>query len=77
MYSTFGHLFKVSTWGESHGRALGCTLDGCPPGVRLDLDAGPNATESVAAVVFSTVKQPGLLWSPPSSVWIQSGPVPI
>lgn len=39
MYSTFGHLFKVSTWGESHGRALGCTLDGCPPGVRLDMEA--------------------------------------
>ncbi|WP_099824578.1 chorismate synthase [Oceaniglobus indicus] len=31
--NTFGHLFRVTTWGESHGPALGCTIDGCPPGV--------------------------------------------
>ncbi|MGR3792534.1 chorismate synthase [Vannielia sp. SX4] len=31
--NTFGHLFRVTTWGESHGPALGCTVDGCPPGV--------------------------------------------
>jgi chorismate synthase len=33
--NTFGHLFRVTTWGESHGPALGCTVDGCPPGVAL------------------------------------------
>ncbi|VDC23241.1 chorismate synthase [Pseudogemmobacter humi] len=33
--NTFGHLFRVTTWGESHGPALGCTVDGCPPGVEL------------------------------------------
>ncbi|MDE3239670.1 MAG: chorismate synthase [Paracoccaceae bacterium] len=33
--NTFGHLFRVTTWGESHGPALGCTIDGCPPGVPL------------------------------------------
>ena len=31
--NTFGHLFRVTTWGESHGPALGATVDGCPPGV--------------------------------------------
>ncbi|MFY0633620.1 MAG: chorismate synthase [Vannielia sp.] len=31
--NTFGHLFRVTTWGESHGPALGCTVDGCPPGI--------------------------------------------
>ncbi|MBI3273437.1 MAG: chorismate synthase [Planctomycetes bacterium] len=31
MGSTFGHLFRVTTWGESHGGAVGCTVDGCPP----------------------------------------------
>ncbi|TPE52085.1 chorismate synthase [Amaricoccus solimangrovi] len=31
----FGHLFRVTTWGESHGPALGCVVDGCPPGVAL------------------------------------------
>jgi chorismate synthase len=34
-HNTFGHLFRVTTWGESHGPALGCVIDGCPPGLRL------------------------------------------
>lgn len=34
-YNTFGHLFRVTTWGESHGPAIGCTVDGCPPGIDL------------------------------------------
>jgi chorismate synthase len=33
--NTFGHVFRVTTWGESHGPALGCTVDGTPPGVSL------------------------------------------
>ena len=33
--NTFGHLFRVTTWGESHGPAIGCTVDGCPPGLAL------------------------------------------
>jgi chorismate synthase len=32
-HNTFGHLFRVTTWGESHGIALGCVIDGCPPGI--------------------------------------------
>ncbi len=35
-FNTFGHMFRVTTWGESHGPALGATVDGCPPGVPLD-----------------------------------------
>ncbi len=35
-FNTFGHLFRVTTWGESHGPALGATVDGCPPGVPLE-----------------------------------------
>ncbi|MCA0929788.1 chorismate synthase [Ruegeria profundi] len=34
--NSFGHLFRVTTWGESHGPALGATVDGCPPGVEID-----------------------------------------
>ena len=34
--NTFGHMFRVTTWGESHGPALGATVDGAPPGVPLD-----------------------------------------
>ena len=36
-HNTFGHLFRVTTWGESHGTALGCVVDGCPPGIRFTL----------------------------------------
>ena len=34
--NSFGHIFRVTTWGESHGPALGATVDGCPPGVPLE-----------------------------------------
>jgi len=34
--NTFGKVFRVTTWGESHGPALGAVIDGCPPGLELD-----------------------------------------
>ena len=34
-HNTFGHLFRMTTWGESHGPAIGCIVDGCPPGLAL------------------------------------------
>ena len=34
--NSYGHVFRVTTWGESHGPALGATVDGCPPGVPID-----------------------------------------
>ncbi|GLQ54927.1 chorismate synthase [Devosia nitrariae] len=34
-FNTFGHLFRFTTWGESHGPALGVVVDGCPPGIAL------------------------------------------
>ncbi|MDE2466079.1 MAG: chorismate synthase [Alphaproteobacteria bacterium] len=34
-HNTIGHLFRVTTFGESHGPALGCIVDGCPPGIAL------------------------------------------
>jgi chorismate synthase len=37
--NTFGTLFKVSTFGESHGPAIGGVIDGCPAGIELDLEA--------------------------------------
>ena len=35
-FNSFGHLFRVTTWGESHGPALGATVDGCPPNIPLN-----------------------------------------
>jgi len=37
--NTFGQLFRLSTFGESHGAAIGGVIDGCPPGITLDLQA--------------------------------------
>ncbi len=44
-HNSFGHLFRVITWGESHGPAIGCVIDGCPPliplteaDIQVDLD---------------------------------------
>ncbi len=34
-FNTFGHMFRVTTFGESHGTAIGCVVDGCPPGIAL------------------------------------------
>jgi chorismate synthase len=34
-HNSFGHLFRVTTWGESHGPAIGCVIDGCPPRIPL------------------------------------------
>ena len=36
--NSFGRLFRVTTWGESHGPALGATVDGCPPGVVISAE---------------------------------------
>ncbi len=41
-YNSFGHIFRFSTWGESHGPALGAVVDGCPPGLPLsEVDIQP------------------------------------
>ena len=39
MGNTFGKIFQISTWGESHGPAVGVTIDGCPAGVPIDEEA--------------------------------------
>tara|TARA_B100002019_G_scaffold193309_1_gene167308 strand:+ start:7254 stop:8345 length:1092 start_codon:yes stop_codon:yes gene_type:complete len=38
MGNTFGNLFKISTWGESHGGGIGVVIDGCPPRLPLSID---------------------------------------
>ena len=37
-FNTFGHMFRVTTFGESHGVAIGCVVDGCPPQIPLTAD---------------------------------------
>ena len=43
MGNTFGQLFRITTWGESHGGGVGVVVDGCPPGLALtELDVQPD-----------------------------------
>ena len=37
MGNSFGTLFRISTWGESHGGGIGVVLDGCPPGLPISV----------------------------------------
>ena len=37
--STYGDIFRITTWGESHGKGLGVVVDGCPAGIELDEEA--------------------------------------
>ena len=39
MGNTFGKIFKLTTFGESHGKAIGGIIDGCPAGLELDFEA--------------------------------------
>ncbi|MEQ1768797.1 MAG: chorismate synthase [Devosia sp.] len=38
-FNTFGHMFRFTTWGESHGPSLGVVIDGCPPGIEISPEA--------------------------------------
>ena len=48
--NTFGHAFRVTTFGESHGPGVGCVIDGCPPGIQLD---------QAAVAAFLARRRPG------------------
>ena len=48
-YNSFGHMFRVTTFGESHGPAIGCVVDGCPPGIPLDSAGHPDLSRSPQA----------------------------
>ena len=37
-FNTFGQMFRVTTFGESHGVAIGCVVDGCPPNLRFTVE---------------------------------------
>ena len=49
-FNTFGKIFRFTTWGESHGPAIGCIVDGCPPNIEITI-APINGTYGI---FFST-----------------------
>ena len=53
--SIFGSVFRVSTFGESHGPSLGCIIDGCPPGLALsEADIQIDLDEIMESVIIMT-----------------------
>ena len=54
--NTFGKNFTVTTFGESHGIALGCIIDGCPPQIEINEAPKPRATNAFIISLLSTFK---------------------
>jgi len=60
-FNTFGKLFRFTTWGESHGPAIGCVVDGCPPNIPLeatDIQVWLNRRRPGASKLISQRKEP-------------------
>ncbi len=87
MASSFGQLFRISTWGESHGGGIGVVVDGCPPRLKLsgadiqpDLDRRrPGQSkivtprkESDTVQILSGISSTGLTLGTPISMWVKN-----
>ncbi len=87
MASSFGQLFRISTWGESHGGGIGVVVDGCPPRVKLsaadiqpDLDRRrPGQSkivtprkESDTIQIMSGISEKGLTLGTPICLWVKN-----
>ena len=54
MSSSIGNLFRLTTFGESHGVAIGGIIDGCPSGLDLDLDSIQETASGTACIIYLT-----------------------
>jgi chorismate synthase len=86
MGNTFGHLFRITTWGESHGGGVGVVIDGCPPRIELsekdiqpDLDrrrpgqssiVTPRKEADVVQILSGTFE--GKTLGTPISMWVKN-----
>src|SRR3989442_401328 len=86
MANTFGHLFRVTTWGESHGGGVGVVVDGCPPRLKLteadlqpDLDrrrpgqsriVSPRKESDIVQILSGTFE--GKTLGTPISLWVKN-----
>jgi len=70
--NTFGKLFKITTWGESHGRGIGVVIDGCPPNIPLSEEViqdylhkrKPGSSTASTTIVFT--ERFGCIVGPPA-----------
>ena len=87
MANTFGHLFRVTTWGESHGGGVGVDVDGCPPRLKLSVaDIQPDLDrrrpgqskivtprkESDTVQITSGISTTGLTLGTPICLWVKN-----
>ena len=87
MASTFGHLFRITTWGESHGGGVGVVVDGCPPRLKLsEADIQPDLDrrrpgqskivtprkESDTVQILSGLSTDGETLGTPISMWVRN-----
>src|SRR5258708_30488329 len=86
MGNTFGHLFRITTWGESHGGGVGVVVDGCPPRIKLteadiqpDLDrrrpgqsriVSPRKESDAVQILSGTFE--GRTLGTPISMWVRN-----
>jgi len=64
MANTFGHLFRITTWGESHGGGVGVVVDGCPPRLRLteaDIQPDLNRRRPGQSQIVSPRREPDIV----------------
>jgi chorismate synthase len=87
MASSFGQLFRITTWGESHGGGVGVVVDGCPPRLKLsEADIQPDLDrrrpgqskivtprkESDTVHILSGISSTGLTLGTPISMWVKN-----
>ncbi len=87
MASSFGQLFRITTWGESHGGGVGVVVDGCPPRLKLsEADIQPDLDrrrpgqskivtprkESDTIQILSGISEKGLTLGTPISMWVKN-----
>ena len=87
MASSFGQLFRISTWGESHGGGIGVVVDGCPPRLKLsaadiqpDLDRRRPGQSKIVTPrkdsdtiqILSGISEKGLTLGTPISMWVKN-----
>lgn len=72
MGNSFGRLFRISTWGESHGGGVGVNLDGCPPKIPLTAqDIQVGACSTAVLVAFGLLVGGSFRPLRPASMWLQ------
>ena len=87
MASSFGHLFRITTWGESHGGGVGVIVDGCPPRLKLsEADIQPDLDrrrpgqskivtprkESDTVQIMSGISSTGRTLGTPICLWVKN-----